>query len=216
MSNDTAPATETQQQPTARQTFVRIVAAMIEHNLPAPKSIGIYGPADEIRANIRMQDDDIDGLNGWSAALGTGPIRAGVVRGELSSPFAAWSEALRVRAYVTVCTSKPDVKPEPPLTGDDAKALATIQAEAADKPWFDDDAPRTWRWDPDAPTVEPEGVAAVLDDDGDQWTFQPGGYWEWRANPRAAAPNIITDWTDLLRSHGPLTEVVPPAQGGAR
>jgi hypothetical protein len=86
------------------------------------------------------------------------------------------------------------------------------EAVAAEPAWFDADAPRTWRWDPDAPTVEPEDVDRVKNAVGKEYAAGDDNLW--RRVGAYSSPAYT--WAELLRVTNELTEVVPPAQDGAR
>lgn len=204
MSNDTAPATETQQQQASdRQVLVRLVALMLDRDLPTPASLVTRSYADNVQ--VRLPQGDQDAVHAWAAALGLGaPEVPTMSQISVSGPVPLLGGRYAiVYAYVT------PREPEPPLAGDDAAGAAKILA-AADQPWFDADAPRTSRWENEADRVEAEGLTEVVDDDGDTWVLLDDGV-TWYCSAKLAARS----WDRLLQI-GPLTEVVAPAQGGAR
>lgn len=84
------------------------------------------------------------------------------------------------------------------------KARAEKAAEA--------DEPRVWRSVSDEDDTAPEGVTEVQDREGDRWRVTPDGAWFWGSEP----DGLVYNWGPLVRNYGPLTEVVPPAQDGAR
>lgn len=93
--------------------------------------------------------------------------------------------------------------------------VAQAKTDVTDQPWFDADEPRVWRCTVEFDRVEPVGVTKVVDGDGETWTVvDPDALVRaWTSEGREPEP---LPWERLLDLCGELTEVVPPAQDGAR
>lgn len=125
------PDVEVEQKLTRTQCFARLLAAIIDNDLPEPLVIGLTDVSGAW--HIGLSNGDRAGVDRWGAFLGKAATSKNYFGNswwyQVDHATVAWLPGHSIRVYIEICAPEPGPEPTVDLA-DDSAAIALVRAAA--------------------------------------------------------------------------------------